>query len=134
MNENIIKNKVEEHNNLYINNNNITELNEKTNDIQPAQKIIKKIISSSNKKSLEKNFKENLNTFETKKLYMNKNILKIEPMHLNIYEREKKNISSKNNSIKKKKERRRGKIKERRRRKIKKRRRRKIKEGKGKEK
>ena len=78
--------------------------NEKTNDIQPAQRIIKKINSSSNKKSSEKNFKENLNTFETKKLYMNKNILKIEPMHLNIYEREKKNISRKNNSIKKKKE------------------------------
>ena len=32
VNENIIKNKVEEHNNLYINNNNITELNEKKKD------------------------------------------------------------------------------------------------------
>ena len=45
--------------------------------------------SSGNQKS-NKNFRDNLNYFESKKLYMNKNILKIEIGHLNIYEREKK--------------------------------------------
>ena len=61
-------------------------------------------LQSSNKKNSQINFQDNINTFESKKLYMNKNILKIETSHLNIYEREKKNIIRKNNSIQKKKE------------------------------
>ena len=42
VNENIIKNKVEEHNNLYINNNNITELNEKKKDENNNKEIKEK--------------------------------------------------------------------------------------------
>ena len=42
VNENIIKNKVEEHNNLYINNNNITELNEKKKDDNNIKEIKEK--------------------------------------------------------------------------------------------
>ena len=42
VNENIIKNKVEEHNNLYINNNNITELNEKKKDENNIKEIKEK--------------------------------------------------------------------------------------------
>ena len=61
VNENIIKNKIEEHNNLYINNNNITELNEKKKD----ENIIKEV----KEEVKEEEKKEEIKPIESKDLF-----------------------------------------------------------------
>ena len=65
-----------------------------------AENVLKMINSSNHKKP--KYYKKINNGSDSKNIYENKNIINIEHMHLNIYEREKRNIKRKNNLIQKK--------------------------------
>lgn len=65
-----------------------------------AENVLKMINSSNHKKP--KYYTKINNGSDSKNVYENKNIINIEHMHLNIYEREKRNIKRKNNSIQKK--------------------------------
>ena len=65
-----------------------------------AENVLKMINSSNHKKP--KYYTKINNGSDSKNVYENKNIINIEHMHLNIYEREKRNIKRKNNLIQKK--------------------------------
>ena len=126
VNENIIKNKVEEHNNLYINNNNITELNEKKKDennnkeIKEKEKIEKENKQKEEIKQVEIKdmFKsihstDTLTNKEKNLVQLNSNIVKKEEIKNKINENKKieieidiniDNKKNENNKKKKKKE------------------------------
>ena len=110
VNENIIKNKVEEHNNLYINNNNITELNEKKKDennnkeIKEKEKIEKENKQKEEIKQVEIKdmFKsihstDTLTNKEKNLVQLNSNIVKKEEIKNKINENKK--INKKNEKI-----------------------------------